>query len=1168
MPNGNPPEMDIGLNCSPLEPSWRPERGDVAAWGHLFGSSLGLAVSRAAARHPAPLLVITRDARQSRQLEEEIRFYLGPDSQIPLLPFPDWESLPYDRFSPHPDIVSDRLLTLFRLQELRRGIVLTTITTLQHRLVPRDYVAGHSFVLNSGDRFDLDRFKAQLVLAGYRPVGQVMEAGEFAVRGGLVDVYPMGSATPYRIDLFGDTIDTIRSFDPESQRSGDRLAGIRLLPARETPLDPDSVQRFRQSFRACFEGDPQKSSLYREVSKAAAPAGIEYYLPLFFERTSTLFDYLPDDTLCLTEDGIDDASRSFREETSERYRMLRGDPERPILPPEQLFLEPEQVVAAIGRYPRIVLTHYDEVPPEAGVVVRFATRLPERLPVNPRADVPHSALFAWLQAYPGRVLIVAETPGRREVLRRLLRDHDFDPEPCETWQAFLTGTERLALTTGDIEKGLWLESPDIAVLTEPQFYGERATQRRRRRESTRDLSAVVRDLAELHLDDPVVHEDHGVGRYRGLQSLDVGDGPTEFLLLEYQGGDKLYVPVTDLGRISRYTGTHPDQAPLHRLGGDAWDKARRRAREKAWDAAVELLEVQALRAARPGHAFPQRDEHYAAFTAAFPFEETPDQARVIEEVLNDMEASRPMDRLVCGDVGFGKTEVALRAAFTAVHGGKQVAVLVPTTLLAQQHFQNFSDRFADLPVKVELLSRFRSAGELARGIAALADGSVDIVIGTHRLLQNDVQFRRLGLVIIDEEHRFGVRQKERLKKLRSEADILTLTATPVPRTLNLALAGLRDVSLIGTPPQARLAIKTFVLEWNDALIREACLREIRRGGQVFFLHNDVSTMDRQLERLTKLIPEAEIRIAHGQMPERDLERTMLDFYHQRFNILLCSTIIETGIDIPTANTIIIERADKFGLAQLHQLRGRVGRSHHRAYAYLLIPPRAALSGDAEKRLDAIAALEDLGAGFALASHDLEIRGAGELLGEAQSGQIDEVGFSLYSELLNRAVESLKAGRAPDLEMPVSSSTEINLHVPALLPADYLPDVHMRLVHYKRIAGAHDQDALDDLMAETIDRFGPLPDAARMLFEVTALKLHTTPLGIRKIEAGPKGARIEFIDKPNLDPAKIIALLQMAPRLYKLDGPTKLRITVDLPDGAARITTLKKVVNALTSDKSG
>ena len=1140
-------------------------------------------MARTAEAHDGPLLVITRDTRTARQIEDEIRFYLGESGHVPLLPFPDWESLPYDAFAPHPDIISERLLTLYRLPELTHGIVLLTAATLQHRLPPRTYVSGHTFLLDAGSSLDIETFRARLQQAGYQSVAQVMEPGEYAVRGGIVDVFPMGALAPYRIDLFGEKVESIRLFDPESQRSGKKLPGIRLLPAREVPLQPEAIQRFRQAFRTRFEGDPQKVALYREVSKGSAPAGIEYYLPLFFEATASLFDYLPENALCIIEDGIEETAQVFWQETEERYRILRTDPERPVLPPADLFLEPADLVAALDRYARVRLTPFAEEPTRSlsGETVTFDTRLPPVLPVNARAEVPHAALFDWLGQYPGRVLLVAETPGRREVLRALLHDHGFYPEPCADWPAFVGMTAPLALSVADLEKGLLLSEPALAVITEPQLYGERAAQRRRRSQASRDIGTVIRDLAELHLGDPVVHEDHGVGRYRGLQAMDVGDGPTEFLTLEYQGGDKLYIPVTDLARVTRYTGTHPDQAPLHKLGGDAWDKAKRRAREKAWDAAVELLEVQALRQSRAGHAFATPDDHYDAFAAAFPFEETPDQTRVIDEVLHDMETPRPMDRLVCGDVGFGKTEVALRAAFLAVHNGKQVAVLVPTTLLAQQHFQNFSDRFADvqgrtnvagdrmsgatdLPVKIEVLSRFRSQAEINKVIAALAGGKIDIVIGTHRLLQDDVHFKRLGLVIIDEEHRFGVRQKERLKKLRSEVDILTLTATPVPRTLNLALSGMRDVSLIGTPPQARLAIKTFVLEWNDALIREACQREIRRGGQVFFLHNDVRTMDRMLEKLQRLVPEADIRIAHGQMPERDLERVMLDFYHQRFNILLCSTIIETGIDIPTANTIIIERADKFGLAQLHQLRGRVGRSHHRAYAFLLIPPRSALSGDALKRLEVIAALEDLGVGFALASHDLEIRGAGELLGEAQSGQIDEVGFAMYSDLLNRAVESLKAGRQPDLETPISSGAEINLHVPALLPADYLPDVHMRLVHYKRIAGTRSREELEDLMAETIDRFGPLPDAAKVLFEVSALRLRVSSLGMRKIEAGPKGVRIEFADKPNVDPAKIIRLLQTAPRLYRLDGQNKLRITADMPDAESRVAALQTLLSALTA----
>ncbi len=1167
-----------------LRPPLPQQPGERLVWTRLQGSGLGLAIAESAVRHHGPLVVVTHDTRTARRLEEEIRFY-AQDALL-VLPFPDWESLPYDAFSPHPDIISRRLLTLSLLPDLSRGVVLLSASTLMHRVPPRGYVQSHSLVLDVGERLEPETFRARLLHSAYQSVAQVMEPGEYAVRGGLIDVFPMGSDSPYRIDLFGDRIDSIRRFDPESQRSGDKLTAVRLLPAREYPMTPAAIQRFRQEFRARFEGDPQKVSVYRDLSKGLSPAGIEYYLPLFYEQTATLFEYLPPSTLCLLEAGFEAAALKFRTEAEERYTLLRHDTARPVLPPEQLFLAPDMLTEALAHHQRIELQAIE--PPGGDLAIAApgtatATRVPPLLPVDHRSENPHSALFDWIRGFGGRLLIVADTAGRREVLRALLEDHGLHPEPCGGWREFLASDQTLAITVASLEKGLLLDAPQLAVITEAQLYGERAAQRRRRAQTARDPESVIRNLAELRPGDPVVHEDHGVGRYLGLQTLDVGDGPTEFLALEYAGGDKLYTPVTDLQRVSRYTGADPEHAPLHRLGSDAWEKAKKRARQKAHDAAVELLEVQALRLGRPGHAFRERDEHYAAFAGAFPFEETPDQARAIEETLHDMESARPMDRLVCGDVGFGKTEVAMRAAFLAVQDLCQVAVLVPTTLLAQQHYQNFSDRFADVrkyplpaapatgsasqsgtgaPIRIELLSRFRTKAEQEAALAQVASGEVDIVIGTHRLLQDDVRFKQLGLLIIDEEHRFGVRQKERLKKLRSEVDILTLTATPVPRTLNMALSGLRDVSMIATAPEARLSVKTFVSERNDALVREACLREIRRGGQVYYLHNDVKTMDRALRQLQSLMPEAEIRMAHGQMPERELERVMVDFYHQRFNVLLCSTIIETGIDIPSANTIIIERADKFGLAQLHQLRGRVGRSHHRAYAYLLVPPRSAMTGDAQKRLEAIASLEDLGAGFALASHDLEIRGAGELLGEAQSGQIDEVGFTLYSELLSRAVASLKAGGSVDLETPPESGAEINLHVPALLPEDYIPDVHMRLILYKRIAGTTARQELTELQVELIDRFGLLPDAARVLFKVMELKMRANAIGIRKIEAGPKGARIEFAAKPNVDPGALIGLLQSAPRTYRLDGPTRLRIIGDLPQAQDRIQALQGLFDAL------
>ncbi|MFQ6022877.1 MAG: transcription-repair coupling factor [Acidiferrobacterales bacterium] len=1156
---------------SPLHPTLPRNTGEPFNWSRLYGSSRGLAIARTAAEHRGPLLVITADARSAQQLEDEIRFYASPDAKLSVVTFPDWECLPYDVLSPHPDIISRRLLTLYQLPHWEQGIVLATVPTLMHRLPPSDYVSRYSFVLNTKDVLKLEAFREQLVRSGYHSVSQVMEPGEFAVRGGLIDLFPMGSATPYRIDLFGDEIESLREFNPGTQRSGQKLNGIQLLPAREFPLTPSAIQFFRRQFRARFEGDPQKVALYRDVSRGVSPAGLEYYLPLFFASIAAFFDYLPAQTLCIIDANTPQAARDFAREAEERYLERCHDRSRPILAPHELFLTDEELADGLQKYRQIRLLqfkadeerHLSAANHQAANMITFDTEVPPSLSVDYKAQAPYRVLLDYLRRFPGRILLVAETIGRRETLRGLLQDNELEPRTVESWQTFHAGDTKLGLTVARLEKGLLLPQPAIAVITEPQFYGERAAQRRRRVRVAQDPEAVIRSLAELQVGDPVVHEDHGVGRYLGLQILDVGDGPTEFLALEYAGGDKLYIPVVALHLITRYTGTDPEHAPLHRLGSDAWEKAKRRAREKAHDIAAELLEIYAVREARPGHIFPPRDGEYTAFANAFPFEETPDQARAIDEVLVDMESQKLMDRLVCGDVGFGKTEVAMRATFLAVQGQMQVALLVPTTLLAQQHFQNFSDRFADLPVRIELLSRFRTKAQQADVVAGLANGGVDLVIGTHRILQSDIRFKKLGLMIIDEEHRFGVRQKERLKKLRREVDVLTLTATPIPRTLNMGLAGLRDISMIATAPEERLSIKTLVSEWNRALIREACLREIRRGGQVYYLHNEVRTIERAVRQMQELVPEAEIHMAHGQMPERALERIMLDFYHQRFNVLVCTTIIESGIDIPTANTIVIQRADKFGLAQLHQLRGRVGRSHHRAYAYLLIPPRGSMTAAARKRLEAIVSLEDLGAGFTLAAHDLEIRGAGELLGEAQSGQIDEVGFALYSELLSRAVQSLQAGQEFGQEEPIHSGTEINVHAPALLPDDYLPDVHMRLILYKRIANASTLAALDGLREEVIDRFGLLPDAAKLLFAVTALKIQATPLGIRKIDAGPRGARIGFHQQPNIDPTSIIHLMQSAPGTYKLDGPDRLRIVAEMPDVDMRVNALRRLFDALS-----
>lgn len=1132
----------------------------VLEWSGLFGSARGLAIINAARTHAGPVIILMPDMRSSTELLAEIRFYAA-GSDLPVLIFPDWEILPYDALSPHPDIISRRLLALHRLPELERGIVISTIGSVMHRLCPQEYVDGSTFLLQKGDTLNIENVRSRLARAGYHSVSQVMAPGEYAVRGGLIDLYPAGSATPYRLDLFGDEIDSIRIFDPATQRSMDMLEQIRLLPAREFAMSEDAISGFRQRFRARFAGDPQKAIPYREISAGHVPAGAEYYLPLFFDKLENLFDYLPAQSLLIFDEAIDSAMKEFMADAGARFDQLGHDQERPILPPDALFLSAKEMSEAISSWPRLCLVRAESASSEARTRIHFDSLPPPMLPVEQRADSPYAKLYEHLKQVGRRYLVVASSPGRRETLRGLLHEHGLHALQFESWAEFATGDEPVGITVSEMDKGLVLISPDISIITEMQLYGERATHHRRRHAQT-GTDSIIRSLGELQIGDPVVHEDYGVGRYQGLQTLDLGDGPSEFLCLSYADDDKIYIPVVALHSISRYTATHPGSAPLHKLGGDAWEKARRRAREKAHDAAIELLEMHALRATRKGHRYAAPDEHYDAFAASFPFEETVDQAAAIEDIVKDMISDKPMDRLVCGDVGFGKTEVAMRAAYLASTGGKQVALLAPTTLLAQQHHNNFSDRFADLPVRIELLSRFRTKAEQEQVLAGLAGGTVDIIIGTHRLLQDDICFANLGLIIIDEEHRFGVRQKERLKKLRANTDILTLTATPIPRTLNMALAGLRDISIIATPPHERLAVKTIVMEWRDGIIREACLREIRRGGQVFFLHNEVRTMEKALHRLSELVPEAEIRMAHGQMGERELEHIMLDFYHQRFNILLSSTIIESGIDIPTANTIIIERADKFGLAQLHQLRGRVGRSHHRAYAYLISPERQSLSADAKKRLEAIGMLEELGAGFALASQDLEIRGAGELLGESQSGEIDEVGFTMYSDLLNQAVESLKQGREPIFDEMHTGGPEINLHAPALFPEDYLPDVHLRLVLYKRVSSASHPAQLLSLKEEVIDRFGMLPAAALLLFEVAALRIAATPLRIHKIDAGPKGARIDFNKKPNIDPASVIALLQSSPGTYRLQGPERLRITQSMAEVAQRVKAIRTVLDAL------
>ena len=1145
---------------SPLSPPVPSDARETQFWSNLYGSSRGLAVLKACETHGGLVMVVVPDTRTASELAMELRFFAAASNDLDLLHLPDWETLPYDVFSPHQDIVSDRLATLFRLPTLHSGVLIAPVTTLMVRTPPRDYVERSSMIVSLGDELDLDGARRRLERTGYRCVSQVTEHGEFAVRGSLLDMFPMGGKTPFRIDLLDNEVDSIRSFDPETQRTIAKESDIRVLPAREFPLTEEAIGAFRGRWRAHFEGDPRHCPVYRDVSQGLAPAGTEYYLPLFFTETQTLFDYLPENTLVITLADTHHAAEQHWEEIQRRYEQGRHDIERPLLAPAEVFSPVGEVFGACKQFPRIRCLRFEDA--KSARACEFATRLPVSLPVDGRAARPFDIVEEFLGAFPGRALFVAESMGRRETMLEAFRSHGIRPALVDDWPAFLASDIDLGITVCPLESGAILDQPGIAIIAESQLFGERAMARRRRRHRGRDPESIIRNLTELNVGAPVVHEDHGVGRYQGLETIDAGGSRNEFLAITYADGDKLYVPVSSLHLVTRYTGADPDHAPLHKLGSQQWAKVRRKAAERAYDVAAELLDIHARRAARQGHCFNIDHDQLRAFEQGFPFETTYDQENAIQAVLQDMAAETPMDRLVCGDVGFGKTEVAMRAAFAAVHDGRQVVLLVPTTLLAQQHHQNFIDRFADWPVRIEQLSRFRSLKERDAVVADLETGRVDIVIGTHRLLQSDVRFKRLGLVIIDEEHRFGVRQKERLKAIRAEADVLTLTATPIPRTLNMALSGLRDLSLIATPPQRRLSIKTFVREWNKVLIREACLRELSRGGQVFFVHNKVETIKRIARELGELMPEGEVRIAHGQMRERDLENVMLDFYHRRFNLLVCSTIIESGIDVPSANTIIINRADHFGLAQLHQLRGRVGRSHHRAYAYLVVPPRRAMTADAVKRLEAIESLEDLGVGFSLSTHDLEIRGAGELLGEDQSGQIHEVGYSLYTQLLERAVMALKAGQNPQLDRPLDHGTEVDLGTPALIPDSYLPDIHARLITYKRIASAANDEQLKDLQVEMIDRFGLLPPAAKTLFQVTELKLLATPLGITKIDMSETGGRLVFAEHANIEPTTIVRLVQDQPDSYRLDGPRKLRVSMDLENLSERVSATKRLLGML------
>ncbi len=1119
-------------------------------WTGLSGCADTLALANAIKNEARLFVIITPDSQTALRLEQELAFFL--DRTYPILHFPDWETLPYDVFSPLPEIISQRLKTLAALPQTKRGALVVSIATLMHRLAPREHVLAHSFSIKLGGQFNLELNRLKLESVGYQCVSQVYQHAEFAVRGAIVDLFPMGSDVPYRIELFDDEIESIRTFDPETQMSLEKVTEIQLFPAREFPFTDASIKQFRQTFRELFPNASAKNNLYADVSKGIAFGGIEYYLPLFVDSTESLFDYLPASAFLVVPESFNRGAKLFYAEAEERFEQRKYDIERPLLKPQQLFLTTEELTAKTTAFNRIVCAMTQTSSPvedwSSAAVIDFKSLSLPDLTIDTRLKQSGHRLQEFLAECKGRVLLVAETAGHREGLIDKLKLYQLQAKQVTSWRQFLESSDSLCMVVAPLEHGLWLTNPALVIISESLLSGEKVQQRRRqRRAGLKELENIVNNLTELTIGSPVVHREHGVGRYLGLQTITVGGITNEFLALEYANNDRLYVPVSSLQLIGRYTGINPEATPLHRLGSDQWDKAKKKALEKIKDVAAELLDIHANRAIKQGHAFSVDHSEYLAFAEAFQFEETPDQQTAIDTILEDMTRAQPMDRVVCGDVGFGKTEVAMRAAFIAVQSGKQVAVLVPTTLLAQQHYQNFRDRFADWPIRVEVTSRFVTAKQQKQIADELAEGKVDIVIGTHKLLSKEMRYKQLGLVIIDEEHRFGVQQKEYFKKLRNELDMLTLTATPIPRTLNMAMSGLRDISVIATPPPGRHVIKTFISEWVDAQIKEACLREIKRGGQVFFLHNDVKTMDKMAEVLGQLIPEARIEIAHGQMPERELEKIMLDFYHQRFNLLLSTTIIESGIDVPTANTIIINRADKLGLAQLHQLRGRVGRSHHRAYAYFVVPPKALLTKDAQKRLEAVEASGDLGAGFMLSSYDLEIRGAGELLGEGQSGQIQEIGFTLYTELLEKAVNALKSGKQPELALSLDSGTEVDLQTAALIPEDYLPDVHARLVLYKRIASTENAEQLRALKVEMIDRFGLLPEQVKALFSLTELKQQAAILGLKKIDVHTAGGRLVFGAQPNINTEALITLIQTQPQIYKLDGMEKLKFIKNFTD---------------------
>ena len=1133
--------------------------GDKNHWGELRAAGRALAVAEAASQYEGLSVLVTETAREAAAQSRTLKFFAsGQDLEV--LNFPDWETLPYDIFSPHQDIISARLQTLANLPKASRALLVVPLPTLLHRLAPIDFIASRTFSYKVGEELDRDQLKQQLSRACYQRVDTVYEHGEYAFRGSLIDIFPMGAKQPLRIDLLDDEIESLRLFDAESQRTTETISQIQLLPAREFPLDKQASNQFLNNWHEHFDGDSSKCPIYRDISEGIAPQGIEYYLSLFFDNTATLFDYLPDKTQLFNHVGIEQAAETFWQDVRGRYEEHSVDPDRPILPPNKLFLAVDELFGQIKKFPRTEIDR-QSADSSAGSHNIGLGSVPD-IAVNAKLSNPLSKLEEFVVQFKGRILFCAESAGRREVLTEMLNRIGLKPDEIEHWQQFVEGQYQYAITTYPIDQGVYCPQQGICLITEGELFGQQVMQRRRRSKASESPDYMFKSLAELEYGAPVVHMDHGVGRYQGLVTLDVDKTAQEFLMLVYANDAKLYVPVSSLHLISRFGGGDQSMAPLHKLGSDKWVKEKEKAAKQVRDTAAELLDIYARRAAKSGFACADNEEEYRKFCSDFAFEETGDQLAAIEAVRADLLSPQPMDRLVCGDVGFGKTEVAMRAAFTAVSSGKQVVVLVPTTLLAHQHLQNFRDRFANWPVTVEEMSRFRTAKEQDQVIADTESGKVDILISTHKLLHANINFKRLGLLIIDEEHRFGVRQKDKIKSLRSSVDILTMTATPIPRTLNMSMNAVRDLSIIATPPARRLSVKTFIRQQEDRVTREAILREILRGGQAYFLHNDVKNIQRVADDLQQLVPEARINIAHGQMRERQLEQVMSDFYHQRFNVLVCTTIIETGIDIPSANTILIERADKFGLAQLHQLRGRVGRSHHQAYAYLLTPHHKAMTDDAIKRLEAISAADHLGSGFTLATNDLEIRGAGELLGEEQSGHIQSIGFTLYMEMLERAVQSIKDGKQPELATAMDQGIEVNLHLPALIPDDYLPDINMRLTLYKRLANCKNDSQLHELQVEMIDRFGLLPEPVKNLFELARLRQLGEQLGLTKIEAGPNGGRLKFSSTTSVEPLTIIQLVQAHPGIFRLQNNDQLSFTMPMESATERVDGLTEILQQL------